>query len=348
MGATERSFIMDMKDRFSRMVMLAAALLAMTAASCTQSAIFDDQGDCSVHFKVKFRYDMNMEFADAFHSHVGSVTLYAFGEDGKLVWQNTESGEELGVEGWMMDVELEPGTYDLLAWCGLEEGEHFKVPEAVVGQTVITDMKCRLERAEAEVKDDINDLFHGTLHAELAAKPGTHIYTMPLIKNTNSIRVNLHHLSEAEINPADFRFEILDDNGHMDWDNSLLDDEMLTYRPWSIASGSVDADTELPSKAGESLNLLMAEFTVARLMTTQNPVLHIYNDKLDRKVLTIPLNDYFLAVRSANVASMDEQEFLDRNDDYSLTVLLDKHLDWVSVAINIHSWRLVKYNQSLQ
>jgi hypothetical protein len=83
-------------------------------------------------------------------------------------------------------------------------------------------------------------------------------------------------------------------------------------------------------------------------MTSQNPVLHIYNDHLDRRVLTIPLNDYFLAVRSANVASMDPQEFLDRNDDFNMTVLLDKNLDWVSVSINIHSWRVVKYNETLQ
>lgn len=339
---------MDIKYRFNGLIWCVAVLMATAFTSCIPSAIFDDQGDCSVHFKIKFRYDMNMEFADAFHSHVGSVTLYAFGEDGRLVWQNSESGDHLSQEGWMMDVELEPGTYDLLAWCGLEEGNHFTVPEAQVGKTVISDLKCRLERTDAEVTGDLNDLFHGVLHTELTAKPGTHVYTMPLIKNTNSVRVNLHHLSESEIDPEDFRFEIIDDNGYMDWDNSLLEDEFLTYRPWSVSSGSVDADTDLPSKAGEELNLVVTEFTVARLMASKDPVLHIYNDKLDRKVLSIPMKDYFLAVRSANVASMDEQEFLDRNDDYSMTVLLDKNLDWVSVSINIHSWRVVKYNQTLQ
>jgi hypothetical protein len=84
------------------------------------------------------------------------------------------------------------------------------------------------------------------------------------------------------------------------------------------------------------------------MLRSKNPVLHIYNDHLDRRVLTIPLKDYFLAVRNANVADMDEQEFLDRNDDFNLTVLMDKNLDWVSVSINIHSWRVIKYNETLQ
>jgi hypothetical protein len=152
-------------NRLGRKLLIAVASVAMLATSCISSTIFDQQGDCSVHFKIKFRYDMNMEYADAFHSHVRSVTLYAFGEDGKLAYQKTESGDALGVEGWMMDVSLEPGTYDLLAWCGLEEGDYFKVPAATIGKTTIEELKCRLERnADNEVKDDLNDLFHGSLH----------------------------------------------------------------------------------------------------------------------------------------------------------------------------------------
>lgn len=30
------------------------------------SVIYDGEGDCSVNYRVKFRYDMNLKFADAF------------------------------------------------------------------------------------------------------------------------------------------------------------------------------------------------------------------------------------------------------------------------------------------
>ena len=38
--------------------------------------IYDGEGDCSVSYRVKFRYDYNMKFADAFAHEVDVVTLY--------------------------------------------------------------------------------------------------------------------------------------------------------------------------------------------------------------------------------------------------------------------------------
>lgn len=38
--------------------------------------IYDGEGDCSVNYRVKFRYDYNMKFADAFAHEVNVVTLY--------------------------------------------------------------------------------------------------------------------------------------------------------------------------------------------------------------------------------------------------------------------------------
>ena len=42
--------------------------------SCN-NAIYDDEGDCSVTYHLKFRYDMNMKFADAFTHEVKSVSF---------------------------------------------------------------------------------------------------------------------------------------------------------------------------------------------------------------------------------------------------------------------------------
>ena len=51
------------------------------------SVIYDGEGDCSVNYRVKFRYDMNLKFADAFASEVESVTLYLLDSDGRVAWQ---------------------------------------------------------------------------------------------------------------------------------------------------------------------------------------------------------------------------------------------------------------------
>lgn len=57
------------------------------------SVIYDGEGDCSVNYRVKFRYDMNLKFADAFASEVESVTLYLLDSDGGWHGSATERGE---------------------------------------------------------------------------------------------------------------------------------------------------------------------------------------------------------------------------------------------------------------
>lgn len=55
-------------------------MMAMTLGSAIVScgSILDEEDvDCSVEYRVKFKYDYNMKYADAFSREVGTVTLYA-------------------------------------------------------------------------------------------------------------------------------------------------------------------------------------------------------------------------------------------------------------------------------
>ena len=70
-------------------------LIACLALVACDGMIYDDEGDCSVNYRVKFRYDRNMKFADAFAHEVESVTLYLLDKQGNVIWQKTESGEIL-------------------------------------------------------------------------------------------------------------------------------------------------------------------------------------------------------------------------------------------------------------
>ena len=104
---------------------------SMAVIACTSmlyaydSLIYDDEGDCSVNYRVKFRYDYNMKFADAFAHEVNVVTLYLLDVDGKVVWQRTEQGESLAADDYAMTIDVEPGEYDLLAWCGTTDKGSF-------------------------------------------------------------------------------------------------------------------------------------------------------------------------------------------------------------------------------
>ena len=62
-------------------------------------------------------------------------------------------------------------------------------------------LKCALNRQHDELgaysEEHLYRLFHGMLDVSLPVNDdgGSYEYTMPLIKNTNHIRVILHHLS---------------------------------------------------------------------------------------------------------------------------------------------------------
>ena len=318
-------------------LMLLSVLFVMTACD----GIYEDEGDCSVHYHVKFRYDMNMKFADAFAHEVNSVTLYVLDEQNNVVWQGSEQGETLAQEGYAMEVDVAPGSYSLLAWCGLAGGNSFAVPVSSRKEDLI----CSLKREHkldgtAYVKEDLNRLYHGYLEKQtFSSEEGTHTFVVPLVKNTNNIRVVLQHLSGEPVDKDKFTFSITDENGVMNWDNKLLSDEPVTYYAWHTDSGTAGID-DVDSRTVSSFSAAIAELTTARLVKEKAPRLKVTNDK-GETVFSIALIDYALLVKGEYNRRMDDQEYLDRQDEYNMVFFLDEGDRWMDAYIYINSWKVV-------
>ena len=77
-----------------RMLLTVVALCCMMP-SC-DNAIYDDEGDCSVTYRVAFRYDRNMKWADAFAREVKSIHLYAFDKGGTCLLYTSPSPRDRG------------------------------------------------------------------------------------------------------------------------------------------------------------------------------------------------------------------------------------------------------------
>jgi hypothetical protein len=322
---------------------------AGSLASC--NVLTEEDQDCALY--VRFKYDMNMNFADAFQNAVNSVTLYAF-KDGVLAYQRTEEGELLKQNGYRMRIDeipyREKHKYDYITWAGEPDNESFTIPVLTVGKSTKEDLFCQLNRAgNGVVSTDLEDLFHGMTNGQdysrSASSAAGDEVVIPLTKNTNNIRIVLQHLSGKPVDVNKLNFTITDKNGLMNYDNMLLGEDVITYKAWHKAQGSAGIGEQQEGVITE-VNLALADLTVARLMADEEPILVVTNDE-EEMVIRIPLVDYALLYKRLRYEDMPDQEFLDRQDEYNMTFFLDENYRWINQFIYINSWKVVLQESEL-
>ncbi len=224
---------------------LSLAILAGTIASC--DSVLNYNEDCDIEYCVKFKYDYNMEEKDVFAEQVRTVTLYAFDDNNNLVYQNTDEGEPLGEGNYAMNVVgIDPSQYRLVVWAGLND-ESFAVPLLYPNQAKIDELRVKTLRKEATrsttedekgqyiVDNSLHSLWHGEVKKGTTTRSGRQQITeVSLVKNTNTIRVVVAQVNQSggpvtRLTQKTFECAIYDNNGYMNYDNTLLEDNLLTY-----------------------------------------------------------------------------------------------------------------------
>lgn len=345
----------------------AASFLMMIPLSIALTGCDDfiwEEHDCvSSYNMVGFRYDYNMKFADAFNHEVERITLLVFDKSSGLLVKRIESAREDPDASNRIPLDVKPGSYDLLVWGGAYS-DSFDIAVGTEGVSKIDDFHAYMHRITDDgghYVEKIAPLFHGLMSVELPYAPpkSPNIVDIPLMKDTNAVRVVLQQLSGDPVEVSDFNFTITDANGHLNYDNSLRGSETITYLPWYTRTGTVDINTnpeDLPDNAPmpasftparSALGAALAEFTVGRLTTQADPILHITR-KDGSTVLRINIRDYALLVKGAAAGDMPAQEYLDRQDEYNMTFFLDKDYNWISTVVIINDWRIIHHEGGLE
>ena len=326
------------------------------AASCDKS-IFDYEGDCEVHHFVRFRYERNLKWADAFASEVKSVNLYVFDSNGIFLQEYSDRGPALSTGDYSIELKnLPAGDYKFVAWCGLDndtDDESFTVPQPVAGQTTIDELTCSLNalsesRSRLYSDKKLSFLYHGYLEETLIddndGKSFEHV--IDLTKDTNHIRIILQELSSDEdMNPDDYDIFIESANGVMAYDNSMLSNDVITYKWWAMDNNLAEIGKPDGSET-VFVKGIYADLSLARLMASESRslMLTILDNKRNGQVIArVPLIQYALLgldyyKETYGHREMTPQEFLDRADEYSFTFFLYGNR-WVNSYIDIHSWR---------
>lgn len=318
----------------SRFMGAAIAVASMGLAFLSCERIFDDLDPCPHGVSLRFIYDYNMEYANAFPKKVDCLTLLIYDVDGDYVGSRTVTGEELRDESYRMNIDLADGTYNFVAYGGMACGQSsFKfVGEAPGEGTQDGDIRVALD---ADISKDIGKRLHDLFWGRLSLKTAD-MYsegTVELMKNTNNIRIVLQQMNGLPVDDKLFDFRLTDDNTLFDSNNDLIPAGTATYIPWERGQKIIGVTTE-----NKDVIVAYAEFSTSRLMKQNTPRLVISRVSDGNTVIDIPLVNYLMMLRSELYKDMEKQEFLDRQSEWEMIFFLDDGLSWNESVIKINDW----------
>lgn len=302
---------------------IALGLFIAGSTLLTACDIFDeDLPECRLF--VEFKYDYNMLFTDAFHTQVDKVELYVFDEDGKFLFKQSEEGASLATGNYRMSVSLPVGHYQFMAWAGAHDS--YDIASLDAGISDISDLKLRLKREESLIVDkELEPLWYGEIVKVDFTGMAHQTEVINLIKDTNKVRFVFQGATEDSwgVNMDDYDYEIIESNGHLAHDNSLLDDDVLSFRPYHMEQKNQAAAT--------------IELNTMRFLEDRDARFVVTHKTTKQKVLDINLTD-FLAMTKIEGYNMSVQEYLDRESEYKIIFFFTDKDPWLAMQININGW----------
>ncbi|MGV8090936.1 MAG: FimB/Mfa2 family fimbrial subunit [Mangrovibacterium sp.] len=317
----------------------------------------DDLDDCLTGCKIEFRVAMDVEYnglfnAQAFYNEVEDVNLWVFDSNGIYIEKYTEQGEILKQNDFTIDLPLQPGRYKMVVWTGLLDG-FYEVPELTAGVSTMEDLTLRMKRdADNRQNNQITPLWHGII-SDVEVKYGRYtLITVGLVKDTNTLIAVMQDVWGNNLDSEDYDFEIIADNGYMDYKNQLLDDDDIRYGAYYTQTAEVDADNEFNTlnRSGEEdtkkFSVARAELNTLRLMTDRRTRFVVTEKATGRKLMNINLTQYLLLTRTLYEGKygvkISDQEYLDYEDTYSVIFFLTSSGggSYVCTSLKINGWTI--------
>lgn len=341
-----------------------ASLGIMFLTGC--HAFKDDLPNCPKPMaEIKFSYTMNMALEDRFAESVHCIDLYVFrvvdnanaetkadGKTTQFVAEYHEDNNDVIRTGKLtVTMELAPGDYQAVVYGGMScsqssfdklftENENLTVDDLQVALNTNYYFDDTDETGDPTDDDidrsalELHDHFFGIASFSVYEQTTTPV-TIDVMKNTNTIHVKLKNDDGSAIDPEEFRMYIVDDNNFLDSDNEIFETGAIAYRPYF-------KDFETPGE----LSTMKASFNVSKLHKENDPRLIVLSKTRIDKQLMIDqhLMSGILAAKDAFGtlgSQMDDQEFLDRNDEWEFTFTIDTVKNtWLSLTIKVNDWEV--------
>lgn len=339
------------------------SMLLLGITSC-DSLLYEDEGDCTPKVQFVFKkhrqalQSIEGKATDVFYSTVGSVHLFIYNvETGELVFEKTENTEKLKSASELnignsndkcyMPIDIKPGKYRLVAWCGLDENDHNNAFYLNEDNTRAKYADCRVKLSNQNGHpvntEKYEGLYHGVVsEVDITFNPDRQIIPIELTKNTNDIAVWVQHASMT-FSKGDYEVVYTDANGVMRFeDNAIAEESPLEYHPYSTSM--LTANTEYNGAEMET-GALVAHISTARLMAAHKDDARLeVRTKEGKTVFSIPFIKYVLQLQTF---TSDNQYYLDCEDTYNCSFYLTGESGtWTSTCIIINNWVVVPEQNS--
>lgn len=337
--------MINIRRTISRSLAAVAVALAAAAGISSCSAIKDELPPCPEGVKLRFVFDYNMEFANAFPSQVDCLTLLVYDQAGNFVTKRTETSSVLADENWRMTLDLPAGkTYTFVAYGGMacpDASFHFVTEPAAASPLSALQVSMNQNCIGADPGVNLHQLFYGNLDLTVPANALDYTEgTVYMMRDTNSIRILLQNLDGSPVIDTDFSFALTADNTLLSGaTNEIIPTSTTTYSPWATGQSAVGTVED-----GSQAILAYAEFSTSRLIAGQPVRLEITNKLSGEKVLSVPLVNYLLLLKSMQYENMAPQEYLDREHRWNVILFLDNGR-WIDTRIVINDW-IVRINNA--
>lgn len=328
---------MNMKA-FVNNTIIAALILSFSIFGLTScdSIIYDDLEPCGLD--VRFIYDYNLKYADAFPHEVKKVDLFIFDERGNFI-QNITVENDNFPKDYLLHLDLPQGKYQFLTWAGLYD-RSYDFPRLIPGQSKIEDIKIAIKHQSGVVGKQLDGLWHGIVSDVTVGNTPDQIVTVPLVKDTNIFRLIMISTDpSAPIDANKYDFEITADNGYYTYKNDIIKNNVIKYTPYYRENLK---NTQSPATGSVNQAAAVVEMNTGRLMANQENTLIIRDKSSGTVLLKANLNELIFALKLQKYSGMPMQEFLDRKDEYVLTFIFTEgtspEADFISVEIFIEDW----------
>ena len=326
----------------------AIAATVMTLPSC-DAWIYEKEVDCTPHYFLTFKFTKNILNADAFGPQVTDIHAAVYDKQGNLLFTQSDTRIPTEENEYRMPVDLQPGTYDVIAWCEGSPLDAGAVAFTLTGQDADAHMSASGAyftplgaTGNRYFQSDLVPLFYGRGEDITCNSEDFGDISLPAIrltKDTNYITVMLQNLGGQPLDPDMLTFTLRAENSALDWKNDLSATEIaFDYHPWDtqgiIASEDAESNPDMP-------NGVKAELTTSRLLADREQRLIISNKEDGSEIINIPLIEYLLLVRGNYQHATSPQDYLDCCDAYSLMFFVDENMQWIKTRVLINGGRVV-------